>query len=289
MLRDLDCLLVDLQDVGTRVYTFIWSLSCSLQACAAADLPVVILDRPNPLGGEVIEGPKLEAGFESFVGRAQIPMRHGLTLGEMGLFLQSELRLGGSVEVVRMDGWRRRMLFPETGRNWMPPSPNMPRFETALFYPGQVLLEGTNLSEGRGTTAPFELCGAPFVDPYRLARELASDLQSSLESRPVRFRPTFDKWSGQSCGGVRFHAFDPHAARPFRMTLAVLDAVMRQWPDEFQWLPPPYEYEHDKMPIDILFGAPRLRNGLGVVPVDELAAVDASAWLQQTSQFRLYD
>jgi uncharacterized protein YbbC (DUF1343 family) len=185
------------------------------------------------------------------------------------------------------------MLYPDTVRAWVPPSPNMPRFETALVYPGQVLLEGTNLSEGRGTTIPFEIVGAPFIDPQRLIGELNSLPHPGIVFRPLRFVPTFDKWRGQSCGGVAWHAPDPHRVRSFVTTLSVITAVQQLWPDEFEWLPPPYEYEREKMPIDILYGSARFRETLARGNVDPtiletLATVDEHIWRDRTNRYLLY-
>jgi uncharacterized protein YbbC (DUF1343 family) len=295
MLSDIDCFVVDLQDVGTRVYTFAWTMLNTLRACAAAKIPVVLLDRPNPLGGVVAEGPLLESNFQSFVGGAPIPLRHGLTLGELTRLLNHEQRIGADLLVVPMTGWRRDMLFAETDRSWVAPSPNMPRVETTLLYPGQVLLEGTNLSEGRGTTLPFEVVGAPFLDPHRFARELSEFDFPGLAIRPIRFVPTFDKWHGQSCGGVALHITDARAVRSVSATLALLAAVRKLHPREFSWLPPPYEYERDKMPIDILVGSARLRERLAedapLSPPDviELTALDESAWESRAANCRLYD
>ena len=295
MLSEIDCFVIDLQDVGTRVYTFAWTMLNALRACAAAKLPVVVLDRPNPLGGVVAEGPLLEVDFQSFVGGASIPLRHGLTLGELALLLNHEQHIGAELHVVPMSDWQRALLFSETGRAWVAPSPNMPRVETTLLYPGQVLLEGTKLSEGRGTTLPFEVVGAPFLDPHQLARELAAFEFPGLELRPIRFVPTFDKWHGQSCGGVALHVTEPRSVRSVNATLALLAAVHKLHPRELTWLPPPYEYEHHKMPIDILFGSPRLRNrfasgqALTATDVTTLAALDDDAWWTRTERWRLYE
>lgn len=295
MLRGLDWLVVDLQDVGTRVYTFVWTVQQCLMACAAAGIRVVVLDRPNPLGGRIAEGPLLAAGYESFVGGATIPLRHGLTIGELALLLNQEQQIGAELEVIPLAGWRRDTLFQQTGRAWVAPSPNMPRFTSTLLYPGQVLLEGTNLSEGRGTTQPFELVGAPFIDPLRLAKELAAAELPGLAVRPIRLVPTFDKWRGQSCGGVALHVVEPAAVRSVRMTLQILAAVRRLWPRELAWLPPPYEYEREKMPIDILFGSPRLREAfasespLPDATIRELARLDETVWWQRARPYLLYD
>ncbi len=293
MLQGLDCLLVDLQDVGTRVYTFIWTVSHCLEACAEAGIPVVVLDRPNPLGGEICEGPILEGGFTSFIGRAAIPMRHALTLGEMALLVNDMLAIGADVQVVAMQGWRRKMLWPETGRPWVMPSPNMPRLETAVVYPGQVLVEGTTLSEGRGTTTPFEVVGAPYIDPQRLAARLADYATPGLAIRPVRFRPTFNKWAGQSCGGVALHYTDPTAVRCYATTVAIFACLKSLYPEQFSWLSPPYEYEAVLMPIDILTGSSRLRGALdsGLASpeeISELAALDVDRWRERSRSFLLY-
>jgi uncharacterized protein YbbC (DUF1343 family) len=295
MLRGLDCLLIDLQDVGTRVYTFVWTLLECLRACAEAGIAVVVLDRPNPLGGLVAEGPLLQPGIESFVGGASIPLRHGLTLGELARLLNAEQKIGARLEVVPMNGWRRSMLFQQTGRSWALPSPNMPRVETTLLYPGQVLLEGTNLSEGRGTTLPFEVVGAPFIDPDALARELAVLALPGVRIRPVRFVPTFDKWQGQECGGVVLHVVDAPAVRSLALTIAILAVVRKLYPVDFACLRPPYEYEREKMPIDILYGSPALRERLmsdepvSAATIDELAALDAASWWHRVRPHLLYD
>jgi uncharacterized protein YbbC (DUF1343 family) len=293
MLSKLNCFVIDLQDVGTRVYTFVWTMLNCLQACAAAEIPVVILDRPNPLGGDIAEGPLLEPGFESFVGLASIPLRHGLTMAELALLLNHEQHIGAAIEVVRIENWQRQHLWPDTGRAWLPTSPNMTRFETTLVYPGQVLLEGTNLSEGRGTTLPFEVCGAPFLDPFRLAKELEAFDLPGLTPRPIRFVPTFDKWRGQSCGGIAWQIIDSHAVRSVQATLAFLAAAQRLAPNEFAWTPPPYEYETVKQPIDILWGSSRLRERfatgqLSPEHISSLTSWEEAEWSARTAPFRLY-
>lgn len=294
MLRGLNCFVIDLQDVGTRVYTLAWTIQNCLKACTAAKIPVIILDRPNPIGGNVAEGPQLEPGFESFVGGATIPLRHGLTLGELARLMNAEQKIGANLEVIPMTGWSRGIHFDETGRTWVSPSPNMQRTTTATLYPGQVLLEGTNLSEGRGTTTPFEVIGAPFINPHDLASSLdAADLPD-LAIRPHRFVPTFDKFQGQRCGGIALHITDPHLVRSVSATVQILAAIHRLYPDQFAWLPPPYEYEREKMPIDILFGSSRLRQTFAsdsapsAATIKELVNFDEAAWWQRVSPYRLY-
>jgi uncharacterized protein YbbC (DUF1343 family) len=294
MLSNLDCLVIDLQDVGTRVYTFIWTVLHCLEACAEAGIPVVILDRPNPLGGELVEGPMLEPEFCSFVGRASIPMRHALTIAELARYLNEEMQIDAEIYLVPMQGWSRNQLWEQTNRVWIPPSPNLPTMQSVRVYPGQVLLEGTNLSEGRGTSTPFELVGAPFVDPFQLAAKLNRYDLPGVVFRPIRFLPAFDKWSGVSCGGVSMHVVEPRQFYPYRSSLQILATVKELWPDEFQWSNPPYEYESIKMPIDILSGSSDLRerldsnHPLNAHDLDQLACADTNAWWNRIGRARLY-
>ncbi|APZ92051.1 exo-beta-N-acetylmuramidase NamZ family protein [Fuerstiella marisgermanici] len=294
MLAQIDCLVIDLQDVGTRVYTFIWTMLECLHACAKHGVKVCVLDRPNPLGGLVAEGPLLEPGFRSFVGGTEIPMRHGLTIGELAKMFNTEENIGADLTVVPMTGWRRSMLFPETRLPWIAPSPNMPRFETAVLYPGQVLLEGTTLSEGRGTTMPFEVVGAPFLDPTELLRLVNRWDHPGVGLMPVHFRPTFDKWKDASCGGLAIHVQDAAAVRSFELTVAIIAAAAELASDQDLWLPPPYEYEYHKPPIDILYGHDRYRTAAnkGLTQNEHsmlsLAACDEDAWWSRCEPFLMY-
>lgn len=291
MLRGIDVLVIDLQDVGTRVYTFIWTVVNCLRACRARAMPVILLDRPNPIGGDSIEGPLLESSFRSFVGLADIPMRHALTLGELAKFCNVSLAIHAELEVVPLYGWQRSYHLPQTQAPWCPPSPNMPRYATALVYPGQVLLEGTNLSEGRGTTTPFEVVGAPFIDAERLGKELNSRNLPGVYFRPLRFVPTFDKWAGSSCGGVFIHVHDTRRFASYATTIEILRAIKPLYAREFAWLPPPYEYEFDRPPIDILSGSQRLRIALDACDdraIDQCIETDASAWSKSAASIRIY-
>ncbi len=291
MLQGLDALVIDLQDVGTRVYTFIWTIVNCLRACRAQSIPVIVLDRPNPIGGQTVEGPILESNYRSFVGLADIPMRHALTIGELAAFCNASLEIGAELEVVTLAGWSRSLHSPDTTAAWCAPSPNMPRYSTALVYPGQVLLEGVNLSEGRGTTTPFEVVGAPFINAERLADELNARQLPGVYFRPLRFVPTFDKWVGQSCEGVFIHVQDPHTFRSYQTTVEILFTVKRLHSSEFAWLPPPYEYEYIKPPIDILSGSASLReaiDALDTAHVEACCEVDQGAWSASTLAFRLY-
>lgn len=260
-LAGLDMLVVDLQDVGSRFYTFQATMKYCLEAAAPLGLPVVVLDRPNPIGGAV-EGPRLAAGYASFVGAHDVAIRHGLTIGELALLYQADLEASGTtvaLDVVPCVGWRRSTWFDETGLPWVLPSPNMPTLDTATVYPGQCLLEGTNLSEGRGTTRPFELCGAPWIDPLRIAAALAAAGLPGVTFRPVRFRPTFQKHAGVDCGGVQLHVTDRDAFQPVRTSLAVLCEMRRADPDRFAWRTEEYEFVREPIAIDLLFGSDRER------------------------------
>ncbi len=263
MLAGLDVLVIDLQDVGTRVYTFIYTMANCLRAAARRGLPVVVCDRPNPIGGRRIEGPMLQAGYESFVGLFPIPLRHGLTIGELATLFNEDFGIGADLDVQPMHGWRRELWWEETGLPWVMPSPNMPTEDTAVVYPGMVLFEGTLLSEGRGTTRPFELVGAPGVDAERLADGLNAVGLPGVVFRPAYFEPTFQKHAGVLCGGCQLHVTDRETFRSTDAAVALLCAFRDALPDgRLPWRPPPYEYEHRLMPVDILAGSPALREAV---------------------------
>lgn len=259
MLRDVDTLVVDLQDVGTRVYTYIYTMANCMRAAARHGVHVVVCDRPNPVGGEEVEGARLDPAFASFVGQFPIPLRHGLTIGELARLFNDEFGIHCSLDVIPLERWRRRMYFDETGVPWVMPSPNIPTLDSAIVYPGAVLFEGTKLSEGRGTTRPFELIGAPWIDGERLADAMNARGLPGVHFRGVFFEPTFQKHAKQTCGGCQIHVLDRVRFRPVRTAVELIAEFRRQSPDRFAWREPPYEYEHDKQPIDILFGSDRLR------------------------------
>jgi uncharacterized protein YbbC (DUF1343 family) len=293
MFTDIDLLLVDLIDVGTRVYTFIWTVVHCLETAAETGVQVVILDRPNPIGGHMIEGNVLREDCASFVGRCAIPMRHGLTIGELALLCNRELSIGADLEVVPMEGWRRCMLFPDTGYPWVFPSPNMPSFYAALVYPGQVIWEGTNVSEGRGTTLPFELFGAPFVDHSAVLNFLRSTDLPGCILRPLRFEPTSGKWMGQACSGFQIQVTDPLSFRPYRTSLALLQALRSLYPNQFAYKAPPYEYEFERLPMDLIIGDRAVRealeNGVSVTELEQNWQVELDEYRQRCRAVLLYD
>ena len=283
MLSSIDVLLVDLQDVGTRVYTFGTTLALCLEAARNHDVLLAVLDRPNPIGGHHCEGNLLDLKRRSFVGHFPIPMRHGLTTAEMARLYNEAFDIGAPLQLFNMQGWTRNMLYRQTDLYWVPPSPNLPTPESALLYPGQVILEGTNLSEGRGTTTPFELWGAPYLKLEKILDFLAHKDMPGLVLRPARFTPSFDKWKGESCAGFQIHISDPEVYRPVKTSLTLLQAVAPSHENEFQWISPPYEYEFNHLPIEIILGSTNLHRQLEAgVAIEELE----KSWQPQLEEFR---
>jgi uncharacterized protein YbbC (DUF1343 family) len=283
MLNGLDVLVIDLQDIGARIYTYIYTMANCLRACGRYGVPVIVCDRPNPINGIDVEGQALVPGYESFVGLFPIPMRHGMTIGELAGFFNQTFTLGATVDVARMEGWRREIYADATGLPWVMPSPNMPTLDTAIVYPGTVLFEGAMLSEGRGTTRPFELVGAPWIEAERFAREMNSLALPGAYFRPAVFEPTFQKHAKTTCGGCQIHVTDRAAFRPVLTGAALLHQFRRFDPVKFAWRQPPYEYEHDKLPIDILAGSSALREQVegGLAPKDI-----AESWRDDEVAFR---
>jgi uncharacterized protein YbbC (DUF1343 family) len=291
-LRGLDALVIDLPDIGSRYYTFQATTLYCLEAAARYDLPVVVLDRPNPLNGLTIEGPGIQPGYESFVGPHSIPTRHGMTLGELAQMYVAERGLHMAMHVVSCEGWRREQYFDESGLPWVMPSPNMPTLDTAIVYPGQCLIEGTNISEGRGTTRPFEICGAPWLSPFSLVNRVEHMDLPGVRFRPISFRPTFHKFAGQNCGGVQLHVTDRVAFRPVRTSLALLTAIRAESPEHFRWRTEPYEFVADRPAIDLLFGCSRERLAIqaGLSPTDIARpwAEEETAFQARRERFLLY-
>jgi len=259
MLSEVDVVVVDLQDIGARYYTFISTMALAMKACQEQAKSCIVLDRPNPINGIDVEGTVLDPDFSSYVGLYPLAIRHGMTVGELALYFNTEFCIQCELHVVQMRGWTREMFFEETELPWVLPSPNMPSVDAAIVYPGMCLLEGTNVSEGRGTTRPFECSGAPWVQPFETAKRLEQmDLPGAI-FRPISFTPTFHKWASQMIGGVQIHVVDRRAFQPFRTGLALLIAYREMGGNQFQWKQPPYEYEYERLPFDILCGTDEVR------------------------------
>ena len=254
MLENVDALVFDLQDVGTRVYTFIYTMANAMRACAKFDKKMFVLDRPNPINGIDVEGDLLEKGHESFVGQFPIPMRHGLTVGELARMFNTEFGINCDLNVVEMDGWQRKFFYDETDCPWVMPSPNMPTVETTVVFPGTVFLEGTQISEGRGTTRPFEIVGAPYIDENELAAVLKTLELEGVIFRPTKFLPTFQKFHGQTCGGVFLHITDREVFRPVITGFALISVIFNLYESSFEWKNTPYEYAFDRNPFDVIAG-----------------------------------
>lgn len=257
MLEGLDTLIIDLQIVGCRIYTWKSTIAGCLRSAKRFGKRIVILDRPNPLGGEVLEGTVLEASAVSFVGQFPTPMRHGLSAGESALFFNRNI--GAELEVISMDNWDPKQVWNHFGRHWVPSSPNLPTIDPVHVYPGTVIFEGTNLSEGRGTTLPFQLLGAPYILDselfvQRIVELLGGDVPG-VHLRPTSFQPTFHKWAGVECRGLHIHVINPNQIRSFSLALAVLQAAKELGGSEFQWKQPPYEYDLETLPIKLILGS----------------------------------
>jgi uncharacterized protein YbbC (DUF1343 family) len=292
MLQGLDFLIIDLQDVGTRIYTFVYTMANCLRAAARHGVRAIVCDRPNPIGGLRVEGPVLKEGWTSFVGQFPIPMRHGMTIGELARLFNEHFGLGADLDVVPMEGWRREMYFDQTGLPWIMPSPNVPTVDTTTVFPGAVLVEGTNISEGRGTTRPFELVGAPWIDGERLAKAMNARGLPGVYFRAVFFEPTFQKHAQQGCGGCQIHVTDRGAFQPVASGVALIDEIRRQDSARFGWKPPPYEYEYERLAIDLLYGSDVLRRELEAGrPAHQIAASwadDVAAFLPIRERYLLY-
>ncbi|HMG33958.1 MAG TPA: DUF1343 domain-containing protein [Blastocatellia bacterium] len=293
MLRDVDVLVFDVPDVGTRVYTFVYTMALAMEAAREAGKRFVVLDRPNPIGGIEMEGALLEPAFRSFVGMFPVPMRHGMTIGELALMFNREFGIGCALDVVMLEGWSRADYYDRTGLPWIMPSPNMPSLDTAIVYPGSVMFEGTNVSEGRGTTRPFEIIGAPWIEPYQLANELKSTPSAGVFFRPIFFEPTFHKFKGELCGGLQLHVTDRDAFRPVATAVTIIAAIRRLWPSSFEWKQPPYEYVFDKLPFDVINGGSMLReqieHDVAVSEIEVSWAAGVLAFDETRKKYLLYE
>jgi uncharacterized protein YbbC (DUF1343 family) len=292
MLRGLDALVIDLQDVGARIYTYIYTMANCLRACARHGVRAIVCDRPNPINGVDVEGAVLRPGLESFVGQFPIPMRHGMTIGELARLFNEHFGINAALDVVPMTGWRREMYADATDLPWVMPSPNMPTLEAAVVYPGTVLFEGTLLSEGRGTTRPFELVGAPWIEAERFARDMNALGLPGVYFRPAGFEPTFQKHARHTCGGCQIHVMDRQAFRPVLTGAALIAMFRQQDPGRFEWRQPPYEYELEKLPFDILAGTEDLRlsieRGESPTAIAQSWQADEETFRQLREHYRLY-
>lgn len=292
MLRDLDALVFDLQDVGCRVYTFIYTMANAMAACARYGKKMFVCDRPNPINGIDIEGNSLENEYKSFVGQYPIPMRHGLTVGELARLFNEEFNIGCDLQVVEMDGWQRDLYFDETDAPWVLPSPNMPTVETSVVFPATVYFEGTQVSEGRGTTKPFELVGAPYIDADELAEELGKLKLAGVTFRAVNFLPTFQKHAGKTCGGVFLHVTDRRIFEPVITGIALVKTIYDLYTNDFKWKIPPYEYVYDKNPFDVISGTENTRkfieNGASLESIKLSWQEDVSNFLELRKKYLIY-
>jgi uncharacterized protein YbbC (DUF1343 family) len=292
MLRDVDVLVFDVQDVGTRVYTFIYTMAHAMQSCAKYGRRMVVLDRPNPISGEMVEGNILEPEFASFVGLYPIPMRHGMTVAELAKMFNEAFGINCRLDVVPMEGWHRGTWWDDTKIPWILPSPNIPTLDTAIVYPGAVIFEGSMVSEGRGTTRPFELIGAPYIDPYQLTELLNGLNMPGVYFRPTYFQPTFHKHTGELCGALQIHVLDRNQFKPFIASVAILHAIHQLYGDKLEWKQPPYEYVDDKLPIDVILGTDKVRkqieSGVSIGDIEQSWQQPCNDFIQIRNKYLIY-
>ena len=292
MLNQVDVLIFDLQDVGARYYTYIHTMALAMKACHNQGKSFIVLDRPNPINGVEVEGTVLDPDFSSLVGLYPLAMRHGMTVGELALYFNREFHINCDIEVIKMQGWSRELYFEDTQLPWVPPSPNMPTADTAVVYPGMCLLEGTNISEGRGTTRPFELSGAPWIEPFAMARQLKQMELPGAVFRPVHFTPTFHKWACERIGGIQIHVLGRQEFRPVLTGLVLLKVYREMGKDQFAWKNPPYEYEYEKLPFDILCGTDKLRKlieaGASLEELEDSWRDELQAFRETRQKYLLY-
>jgi uncharacterized protein YbbC (DUF1343 family) len=289
-LSGIDTIIIDLQDVGTRFYTYIYTMSLTMEAAGELGIKVIVLDRPNPIGLTSVYGNINR--FKSFVGWHPIPVQHGMTIGELAKMFNKEHDLSCDLEVIPVKGLERKHTFFDGLWGWVYPSPNMPTAETAVVYPGGCLLEGTNISEGRGTTKPFELVGAPFIDEKKFASELQSENLPGVIFRPISFRPTFDKFADETCNGVSLQVTNKETFNGYLTFLSILKVIINLYPDQFSWSPPPYEYEFKELPIDILIADKELRSMIekneDIEKIDEYCKSSLKPFLPVREKYLIY-
>jgi len=283
MLENVDTIVFDMQDVGCRIYTFAYTMANCMRAAKKFGKRVVVCDRPNPITGTGVEGNVTEKEFTSFVGQFEIPTRHGMTLGELARLFNEHFGIGCDLEIVKMDGWRRKMWFEDTRLPWILPSPNIPTVDTCVVFPATVYIEGTELSEGRGTTKVFEINGAPFIDPYKWAAALREFDFPGVAFRECYFQPTFQKWAKETCGGVQIHVTDRDLFTPVIVGVAMIKTAYDLYPDKFEWKRDAYEYEFGKNPFDVVSGTDKLRKAIEAgEPLKDIE----SAWMGRLDEFK---
>lgn len=292
MLANVDTIVFDMQDVGCRIYTFVYTMANCMIAAAKYGKRVIVCDRPNPITGVHVEGNVTESSFTSFVGQYELPTRHGMTCGELAKMFNEHFGIGCELEVIEMEGWSREMWFEDTGLPWVPPSPNIPTVDTCVVFPATVHLEGTELSEGRGTTKPFELNGAPFIDPYEWKAALDAYKFAGVTFRACHFQPTFQKWARQTCGGVHIHVTDREAFTPVIVGIAMIKTAYDMNTDKFEWKRDPYEYVFDVNPFDVVCGTNRIRmaieTGVSLRDIQDSWAKGLKEFTEERRQFLLY-
>ncbi len=292
MLDDLDTIVFDMQDVGCRIYTFVYTMANCMRAAKKFGKNVIVCDRPNPINGVAVEGNVTETEFTSFVGQFEIPTRHGMTCGELAKLFNEHFGIGCELEVVAMEGWRREMWFEETRLPWVLPSPNIPTVDTCVVFPATVHVEGTELSEGRGTTKVFELNGAPFIDPYAWVAQLQKYDFAGVAFRHAFFRPTFQKWADQTCGGLQIHIIDRDAFKPVIVGIAMIKTAYDLYTDKFEWKRDAYEYVFDKNPFDVVSGTDKIRKaieaGVSLKQIEDGWAKESKEFGELRKKFLLY-
>lgn len=293
LLESIDAFVVDLQDIGSRVYTFMYTMANCMRAAKEHGKKVIVLDRPNPVGGLQIEGNVLEPNFTSFVGQFPICVRHGLTMAELALLFNEAFGIGCELDIVKCRGWKRSYFAEDWKRDWVPPSPNIPNPTAAHVFSGSVFFEGTNVSEGRGTTRPFEWVGAPFIQSDALAKVMNGLKLKGVYFRPIFFQPTYHKGKDQVCGGVQVHITDKKKFNSFQTGLWLLGKIAELYPKDFKWKEPPYEYEHTRMPIDLIAGSDLLRKSIddekGVKGFEQKALQELEGFRKLRKKFLIYD
>lgn len=292
MLEDVDVLVFDMQDVGCRIYTFIYTLANCMRAAKRYGKRIVVCDRPNPIGGEAVAGTVLEPDYASFVGQFPIATRHGMTVCELARMFNEHWNIGCDLELVLMEGWGRELWLDEAGAPWVMPSPNMPTLETATVFPGTVHLEGTQLSEGRGTTRPFEIIGAPYIKAAEYTRQLEKIGFPGLHFRAANFQPTFQKHAGRTCGGAQLHVIERKRFEPVIAGIATVKVAYDLYKEQFRWKEPPYEYVYDKNPFDVIAGTPRVREAIergdSLEDIEESWRADLDQFLNDRAKYLLY-